>query len=56
MNWIIDNENQPFDPTSPIYGEVVDFVRDLVARNRETRKLIERQVDEEENWTGGVDR
>lgn len=55
MNWILDAENQPFDPTSPIYGEVVDFVRDLVNRNREKRELLERQVHEEENWTGGVE-
>ena len=55
MNWILDNENQPFDPTSPIYGEVVDFVRDLVNRNRLRRELLERQVDEEENWMGGVE-
>ena len=54
MNWILDHENQPFDPTSPIYGEVVDFVRDLVTRNRLKRELLEHQVDEEENWTGGV--
>jgi len=55
MNWIIDNENQPFDPTSPIYGEVVDFVRDLVTKNRERRELLEHQVHEEENWMGGVE-
>jgi hypothetical protein len=55
MNWVLDHENQPFDPTSPIYGEVVDFVRDLVTKNRERRELLEHQVQEEENWTGGIE-
>jgi hypothetical protein len=52
VNWMID-DNSPFDPTSPIYVEVCDFVRKLVEKYKAKRERLEREIHEEQQWRGG---
>jgi hypothetical protein len=52
MNWILEN-NSPFDPSSPIYGETCDFVRGLVEKYRVKRERLAAEIHEEEQWRGG---
>ena len=51
INWMIDDT--PFDPTSPIYMEVCQYVRGLVEKFKERRERLEREIYEEEQWRGG---
>lgn len=43
----------PFDPTSPIYVECCDFMRDLKDKMRAKVERLEREWYEEECWRGG---
>jgi hypothetical protein len=46
-------ENKPFDHTSPIDQEYIDFMRDLIAKNRAKADRFDREIHEEEQWRGG---
>jgi hypothetical protein len=46
-------ENKPFDDTSPIAHEYAEFMRGLIAKNREAIDRLEREIFEEEQWRGG---
>jgi len=52
MNWILD-DNGPFDPTSPIYHEMCEFVRGMVEKYRVKRERLANELAEEEQWRGG---
>ena len=43
----------PFDPTSPIYVECCDFMRDLKDKTAAKVERLERELHEEECWRGG---
>ena len=51
VNWMLDDT--PFDPASPIYVEVCQYVRGLVEKFKEKRERLEREIHEEEQWRGG---
>jgi hypothetical protein len=51
VNWMLDDT--PFDPVSPIYVEVCQYVRGLVDKFKEKRERLEREIHEEEQWRGG---
>jgi len=51
INWMLDDT--PFDPTSPIYVEVCQYVRGLVDKFKARRERLQREIDEEEQWRGG---
>ena len=50
-NWMLDDT--PFDPASPIYVEVCQYVRGLVDKFKAKRERLEREIHEEEQWRGG---
>jgi hypothetical protein len=52
VNWMLD-DTTPFDPTSPIYVEVCQYVRGLVEKFKARRERLQREIDEEEQWRGG---
>jgi len=52
VNWMLD-DNTPFDPVSPIYVEVCQYVRGLVDKFKTKRERLEREIHEEEQWRGG---
>lgn len=52
INWMLE-DNPPFDPTSPIYVEVCDYVRGLVEKYKAKRERLETEIYEEEQWRGG---
>jgi hypothetical protein len=43
----------PFDPTSPIYVEVMIFLKKLARENQKKRENLERMINEEKQWRGG---
>lgn len=51
VNWMLDDT--PFDPASPIYVEVCQYVRGLVNKYKAKRERLEREIHEEEEWRGG---
>ena len=51
INWMLDDT--PFDPASPIYVEVCQYVRGLVDKFKAKRERLEREIHEEEQWRGG---
>jgi hypothetical protein len=51
INWMLDDT--PFDPASPIYVEVCQYVRGLVEKFKAKRERLEREIHEEEQWRGG---
>ena len=51
VNWMLDDT--PFDPASPIYVEVCQYVRGLVEKFKTKRERLEREIHEEEQWRGG---
>lgn len=51
-NWLLD-DNLPFDPTSPLYVEMCQYVRSLATEYEEKRIRLENEIHEEEQWRGG---
>jgi hypothetical protein len=50
MNIVISDEDYqytPFDPDSPIHGETMQFMRNLVTKYRKEREEWERRIEEE---------
>jgi hypothetical protein len=45
-------DNIPFDNTSPIIDEYRAFIRSLIAEKRSRIDRLEREINEEEQWTG----
>jgi hypothetical protein len=46
-------ETHPFDPTSPIYVELMTFLKKLAIQNKKKCASIKQQIHEEEQWRGG---
>jgi hypothetical protein len=46
-------ENKPFDDSSPIAPEYAEFMRGVIAKNRKACDRLEREIHEEEQWSGG---
>ena len=46
-------EHRPFDDTSPIALDYAEFMRSIIAKERVNVDRLEREIHEEEQWTGG---
>jgi hypothetical protein len=55
INWMLDDDKQPFDITSPIYTEVCNFVRKLTDKYKSMGERLRAEIDEEEQWWSGAE-
>jgi hypothetical protein len=52
-NLMTDDEGHPFDPTSPIYVEMTNFLNKIACENQKKCEKLDKLIHEEEQWRGG---
>jgi len=53
MNWILDDNDESFGPSNPIFKETCEFVRSLVEKYRAKHENLNIKVQDEMQWKGG---